>query len=342
MATNTNCPIWGEGYEATATEVWTENKIGKQQAVLIEGSVYSERAGGLYRISEEAFMLLSRSYMTERQKAWLTTWLVDQRRMGIREPYILRETVMSFLNSSTDHSLPLHERTERLLRYVAAKTGTVGTVVSISNNSPEVLAWTESIIWEEVVYLLEYLNHKEMLTHTHSLRGDLQVIVTVDGYTNIEELSTNPDSSQVFVAMWFSDEMEKAYSIGIKPAIESAGYEAMRIDKKPDVNKIDDEILAEIRRSRFLVADMTHGNDGARGGVYFEAGFALGLGIPVLYACRDDKVSELHFDTRQYFHIVWSNPADLCSVLTNRIGAIVGDGPLRRERSVSSGKTSGG
>ena len=47
------------------------------------------------------------------------------------------------------------------------------------------------------------------------------------------------------------------------------------------MDKIDDEIIGEIRRSRFLVADFTHGDKGARGSVYYEAGFAYGLGLPV-------------------------------------------------------------
>ena len=123
--------------------------------------------------------------------------------------------------------------------------------------------------------------------------------------------------------------MTNAYEEGIKKAVESAGYTPMRIDKKPDVNKIDDEIIAEIRRSRFLVADFTHGKDGARGGVYFEAGFAYGLGLPVIYTCRKDKVVKLHFDTRQYYHIVWEKPADLCRDLKNRIQALIGDGPKK-------------
>ena len=56
------------------------------------------------------------------------------------------------------------------------------------------------------------------------------------------------------MAMWFDDEMDAAYSNGIEPAIIDAGYRPVRIDRKPDVNKIDDEIIAEIRRSRFLVS----------------------------------------------------------------------------------------
>lgn len=102
----------------------------------------------------------------------------------------------------------------------------------------------------------------------------------------------------------------------------------MRIDKIDDVHKIDDEIFAEIRRSRFVVADMTQGDDGARGGVYFEAGFAQGLSIPVLYTCRKDKMKNLAFDTKQFYHIEWCTPEELYEQLLMRILAIVGEGPV--------------
>ncbi|HUN96136.1 MAG TPA: hypothetical protein VMU69_07850 [Bradyrhizobium sp.] len=105
----------------------------------------------------------------------------------------------------------------------------------------------------------------------------------------------------------------------------------MRIDKKEHGNKIDDEIIAEIRRSRFIVADFTCALIGkskfreavARGGVYYEAGFAQGLGIPVIWTCRADCIDYVHFDTRQYPHIVWSETTELRSKLTNRIRAII-------------------
>ena len=37
-----------------------------------------------------------------------------------------------------------------------------------------------------------------------------------------------------------------------------------------------------------MVCDLT----GYRGGVYFEAGFAYGLGMPVIYTCRKDWCDE--------------------------------------------------
>ena len=135
--------------------------------------------------------------------------------------------------------------------------------------------------------------------------------------------------------MWINPEMDDAYEQGIEEGIEAAGYKPMRIDKKPDVNKIDDEIIAQIRRSRFLVADFTHGEDGARGGVYWEAGFAYGLGLPVIYSCREDMVDQLHFDTRQYYHIVWETTEELRDGLAQRIEALIGAGQTNERTTVA-------
>lgn len=88
-------------------------------------------------------------------------------------------------------------------------------------------------------------------------------------------------------------------------------------------------MIAEIRRSRFLVADFTHGAEGARGGVYYEAGFAQGLGLPVIFTVREDMIGAVHFDTRQYPHVLWKTPGDLRTQLTSRIAATIGYGPIR-------------
>ena len=60
--------------------------------------------------------------------------------------------------------------------------------------------------------------------------------------------------------------MDEAWTEGIKSAIAEAGYDPFRIDRKEHNNRIVDEIISEIRRSRLLVADFSHGEDVARGG----------------------------------------------------------------------------
>lgn len=101
-----------------------------------------------------------------------------------------------------------------------------------------------------------------------------------------ELLRAQPDSDQAFVAMWFDEKMDDVWMNGFYPALDKIGYKPVRIDQIHHNQKICDRIIAEIRKSGLLVADFT----GNRGGVYFEAGFAMGLGIPVIWTCQaDDK-----------------------------------------------------
>lgn len=69
-----------------------------------------------------------------------------------------------------------------------------------------------------------------------------------------------------------------------------------------------------------MIADVTE----QKQGVYFEAGYALGLGIPVIWSCRKDDLKNVHFDTRQYNHILWESEEDYAEKLYNFICAIIG------------------
>jgi nucleoside 2-deoxyribosyltransferase len=77
--------------------------------------------------------------------------------------------------------------------------------------------------------------------------------------------------------------------------------------------------LGEIRLAQFSIADFT----GHRGGVYFESGFALGLGRPVIWTVHADHLTGSHFDTRQYNHIEYKTPAELREKLRDRILATI-------------------
>jgi len=126
--------------------------------------------------------------------------------------------------------------------------------------------------------------------------------------------------------MWFDDRLEPTWTDGVKLAITDAGYEPKRIDKHPHNNRIDDEIIAMIRRSRFVVSDLT----GNRAGVYFESGFAFGLDLPVIWTCRVDRLHRVHFDNRQYNFVLWRHDqlVQFKEALQYRIEATVGRGPL--------------
>ena len=173
-----------------------------------------------------------------------------------------------------------------------------------------------------MAYLLKKLEEINLLDNLDGFNYRL----TINGWRHlIDAKKTQPISNQAFVAMWFAEKMNAAWNDGFSLALNETGYKPIRVDLVQHNDKICDRIIAEIRRSDLLVADVTKG----RRGVYFEAGFAMGLGIPVIWTCNEEffKQEEPHFDTRQYNHIVWKDPVDLRVRLVDRIEATLPNRP---------------
>lgn len=153
-------------------------------------------------------------------------------------------------------------------------------------------------------YLVQFSNKKEWVS---------SACLTPKGIKyQQEKQKSRIKSKQCFVAMWFNDDisdgkpnMQKVYTDYIKPAIEATDlkFAARKIDEVHHVNDINDQIIAEIRRSRFMVVDLT----GYRGGVYFEAGFGFGLGMPVIYTCHKDWLNDVHFDVSHRNMLLWTD-----------------------------------
>jgi hypothetical protein len=307
--------------------------IWKTPAQLLEGAgefqvLDSPRAGGKYWISGTAIGQVPP--LTDHAKRLLTTWICEQRRAGVEIPKV-QSNVLELIKSR--QPLAIMTRMTLALQYLGMHITQLGDSLMLGEdtdaNTLRLLAETESKSTNELSQLLHMLEDSGFLQGSFYVSGQAHVRPTVRGWQELDNLKRpRTDSAQAFVAMWFNELTSEAYTNGIEPALNATGYKAIRIDKKEHNNKIDDEILAEIRRSRFLIADFTCEPKNVRGGVYYEAGFAQGLGIPVVWTCKDTSLTDLHFDTRQYSHIVWKTPADLLVQLRNRIGATIGDGPL--------------
>jgi hypothetical protein len=323
------CPIWGTPAHPLAG-------YSKRDGT----GLCSPRAGGNYFISRSAEISLKDCDPDLRIK--LTHEIVDHNMLG-SVPEILTTTLEGL--AQVARSRPI-ERTTRLLQYLVRESRFLGQELDSHRQlhmwenegiagigpatSPEafpLFAWSDSTEEAEILFLLQMLAEDRAI-RLQEQAGIPAIVVLPRGYDRVLQDSASMQHNQAFIAMWFDRSMKEAYELGIEAAVREIGYQPLRIDQKEHVNKIDDEIIAEIRRSRFLIADFTCAPERPRGGVYFEAGYALALGKTVIWCCRSDRISEVHFDTRQFNHIVWDSPADLKSKLKNRIGAVVGDGPF--------------
>ena len=317
--------------------IWPEYAVPKYQNRASAGEIdcVSPRAGGSFTIEEDAeekLRFMEEGFEKRRISARLTSMLVEMRRDGEKWPLVNVELINKAILRRDLHPF---EKADRLLEFLAVVPRRLGAAIA-PNESDQIVMQvrSESIDFDEVIFLLRYLHDRgdvdARITDTQTRSYLLFVCVTIQGHARVAETMQATDPAQAFVAMWFDQSVDGLYEMGIGPAVQAAGYKPLRIDQKPDANKIDDEIVAEIRRSRFVVADCTHGEGGARGGVYYEAGFAYGLNIPVIFTCREDMFDKIHFDTRQYNHIGWTEPVDLVEPLKQRILARIGEGPNRQ------------
>jgi hypothetical protein len=172
---------------------------------------------------------------------------------------------------------------------------------------------------EEAEAYLSYLEQQGLIDRDATFDGT-GCILTIPGWQRVEPVrQVGGTPGTCFIAMWFDPEMNEAYEFGIVPAVGDCGFSALRVDRKEHNNQITDEIMAGIRNAEFMVDDFTK----RRHGVYYEAGFARGLGREVIYCCRTDSFDDRHFDTSVINHIVWTDPADLRAKLANRIRATI-------------------
>ena len=254
------------------------------------------------------------------QQVQISGWIRKQNAMGI-VPLITLETLRRVRNIPIPS---LRERANSLLIALVRKYPRFNDTFVISTLCDDLglQAATYSADPRELNDLFAVLQNHDGYVELRT-SGPPNAL-TVKGLLAADQLrANNVGSAQGFVAMSFDRGLTLAWTNGFEPAIRAAGYIPSRIDAKEYVGGISDEIIAEIRQSSFVVADYTQ----QKNGVYFEAGFALGLRLVVIPTCRDDEIQKLHFDIRHLNTLTWTTPEDLAQKLSRRIRAVVGPGP---------------
>ena len=210
--------------------------------------------------------------------------------------------------------LSVEERACALLAELVRRSEEFGAKVVLDVTADWPLFFAKSAT--EAQCLCEYMVERGWVVDLTTDLPDATFKLTASGWSEAERSRhKQAKGNRAFVAMWFDDETRDVYTDGVKAALEDCGYSVVRVDEVQHVEKICDRILAELRLANLVVADFT----GNRGGVYFEAGFAMGLGTPVIWTCRKSEIGKVHFDTRQYNHIVWESPSELREALQARV-----------------------
>jgi hypothetical protein len=159
-------------------------------------------------------------------------------------------------------------------------------------------------------WILDYLREERLVNFSRSANPDPRDVVftiqlTMRGWERYAELKrVQVNSRTAFMAMKFGDaQLNQVVDDCFRPAVKRTGFELKKLTDEQPAGLIDDQIRAALLSGRFVIADLTHGSHGA----YWEAGFAEGLRLPVIYTCEATawKEKQTHFDTNHMLTIIW-------------------------------------
>ncbi len=240
------------------------------------------------------------------------------------------------INESVDHA----EKPNDLLQILAQKLNLKGAFDEVSISKKDMLmARIDNVA--ELFRVVDYLENKNYLKVQYPL-GDggaehkmhtifnLKLRFNIQGWEEIKRRSAFQNTNKVLIAIQFiwpdEQELRQEVLLAIKEACKSNGYEADVVNQDHTGN-VSDQIISDIKKSRFVVAELTYNNRG----VYFEAGFSRGLGLPVFHLVRnghidgeDKEGKKVHFDIQQLMYRKWTNPEELKNGLKSWIAATVG------------------
>jgi hypothetical protein len=159
----------------------------------------------------------------------------------------------------------------------------------------------------ELTVYLHWLLERQFVT---PYAGNDRISLTLPGWVEVDRLERQRavNATLAFMAMPFGvPRLDNVVDNYFVPAAKVTGYDLRKVTDGQPAGLIDDQLRVRLRTARFVVADLTDNNRGA----YWEAGFAEGLGMPVIYTCErsvfesPDRKTGTHFDTNHLVTMLW-------------------------------------
>ncbi|MEC9282394.1 MAG: hypothetical protein VX642_06760 [Bdellovibrionota bacterium] len=244
---------------------------------------------------------------------------------GLLQDKMKRELVTNFEGILQQH----HLKNEKILTALAEKSRILGPFQGVRLeradlfknyilNEDELFEWLKCLLQDGYIFngMLTSMVQQNMPANN---LFNLDIKLTPKGWEKVEKTKSGYGSKKVFIAMSFGIEDRSEIQGAIERACKSCALDATTVDKEEFEGGITDKIISMINESRLVIADFTQNKHG----VYYEAGYAAGIGKSLILTIRDDQeeIENLHFDTRHLNHITWTSYSDLEEKLVNRIKA---------------------
>lgn len=234
----------------------------------------------------------------------ISHWI--RRNQGGKKPPYIDSILFDDLMKNCELPNP-GEQVENLIFWIGQTQKSLSSPVA--EDPKKIYSLIGCIDYDDLHFIMRHMGDQNLFGNFSLDETQLSVYLSMHGWEYYEKLrKTNIVSKKAFMARKFDNpELDEVFIRSIYPSIEATGFHIESLKDNPKAGLIDDRMRVEIRRSKFLIADLTDANNGA----YWEAGYAEGIGIPVIYICEktvfEDEKKKPHFDTNHHLTIKWEN-----------------------------------
>lgn len=208
--------------------------------------------------------------------------------------------------NSPDIPVTIEDKGNRLLQYLYRHSSAPGEPVVIHPLSSN-YNLTYSPNQQELVYIIDKLRNEHLLT-----REGLTFQLTETGWSEADAERKNLKPCSVLISN--EEDLRTEWLARLLPKIEQHGYlpRLLTHEKTQNSEKYSLEMIAD---SKLIIADLT----GQAPEVYFAAGYALGLNIPLIWTVNSSAADKLPVKIQEIRPIVWDTVEELAVFLQQRL-----------------------
>jgi nucleoside 2-deoxyribosyltransferase len=289
-----NCPICSQPANQELVEPEAKNYL-----------IECRDSCGIFTVNKEAQFYLSDRDRNAAQDAQIIAFLLHK----LKTPRSFEKIVhinLDLVKQALDNpELPKAiEQADNLILWLGSKNSNISKFERIEINN--LIPIIGSIHWDDVCLIIRYLWEKGLIDFPGSRLPELDTHVIlqlkIPGWERFDELDRKAAKPIAFMAMKFEKEdVQKAFS-QFQNASKTLDFDLLTLTERQEAGIIHNRMKVQIQKSRFVIADLTYQNQG----VYWEAGYAEGLKIPVIYTCKSEDFSNIHFDIKPSLTVKWS------------------------------------
>jgi hypothetical protein len=156
-------------------------------------------------------------------------------------------------------------------------------------------------------------------------KGQIGLFFVSSGKVTVENIRISAVPARAFVVMQFTSPFNEIYADVIRDACHSFGLEPVRADDTYGPGLIITDIIEQIQSARVVIADVTAA-PGVNANVYWEVGFAHGVGRPLILLAESS--TKLPFDISGFRTLFYENSitgrGKFDAALKRHLGAVLG------------------